>query len=131
KFIAVATGTNNWYTSAAGNNANLLWQGETGINNPCPQGYRLPTRGELQEEINKFSPRNGTGAFNSKLKVSYVGLRNINGNINQVAIRGFYWSSTFNGIDRAFRMITLSVTNYIPSAAEAKASGFSVRCIKN
>jgi hypothetical protein len=42
---------------------NNLWQGVNGINNPCPQGYRIPTRSEWVEEYFSWSTRNVAGGF--------------------------------------------------------------------
>jgi hypothetical protein len=53
---AFITGSPNWYTGTDPNPDNL-WQGESGTNNPCPTGFRLPTDTELEAERNN----GGTG----------------------------------------------------------------------
>lgn len=70
-----------------------LWQGVNGTNNPCPNGYRLPTIEEFQNEVSYFSPSNSTGAFASILKLTTNGLRSNNSGNIQSATRGNYWTS--------------------------------------
>ena len=43
----------NWVNPTV-TNANNLWQGVNGINNPCPTGYRLPTEVEWNNERNSW-----------------------------------------------------------------------------
>jgi hypothetical protein len=105
-----------------------LWQGESGINNPCPTGYRLPTDVELDAERLSWSSNNAAGAYNSPLKLPVAGRRlNSNGSLNAVGYLGFYWSSTVNGTTSRglyFYSGDANMTNY------NRADGFSVRCIK-
>ncbi|MGR0482066.1 MAG: hypothetical protein ACTFAL_11865 [Candidatus Electronema sp. V4] len=49
---------------------NNLWQGVNGVNNPCPTGFRLPTKDEWQGKINSWISKNAAGAFASPLKIS-------------------------------------------------------------
>ena len=44
---------------------NNLWQGVNGINNPCPEGFRVPTAAEWEEEMSSWSSTDGEGAFAS------------------------------------------------------------------
>jgi len=53
-----------------------LWQGVTGTNNPCPDGYRLPTHDEWNTERLSWSTNNAAGAFASLLKLPVAGHRN-------------------------------------------------------
>jgi hypothetical protein len=54
----------DWRSPQNGN----LWQGLSGINNPCPSGYRLPTEAELNSERLSWISNNAAGAFASPLK---------------------------------------------------------------
>jgi cysteine-rich repeat protein len=54
---------------------NNLWQGDGGVNDPCPDGWRLPTVLEWSNEMNSWGSENSTGAFNSPLKIPTVGRR--------------------------------------------------------
>jgi uncharacterized protein (TIGR02145 family) len=109
-------------------NANL-WQGVNGVNNPCPSGYRIPTEPEWQAERLTWSPNTSVGAFASPLKWPMAGVRsNSNGLLGVVGTQALYWTSFTNGTisgGRGFDSFSASV------GGPNRASGFSVRCIKN
>lgn len=120
-----------------------LWQGVNGTNNPCPNGYRLPSIEEFQNEVNYFSSSNSTGAFASILKLTTNGLRSNNtGNID-AATRGNYWtSSTYfkrdaQSLQPAYYMgrpvfiANSGITYPITDDAGLRARGMGVRCIKD
>ncbi|HNW90215.1 MAG TPA: FISUMP domain-containing protein [Bacteroidales bacterium] len=106
-----------------------LWQGVSGINNPCPSGYRLPTNAEWDAERLSWSSNNAAGAFASLLKLPMSGYRhNGNGSLTNVGSTGHYWSSTVAG--------TLSVDLYFNSSGATMYSSFrsdgdAVRCLKD
>jgi len=106
-----------------------LWQGESGVNNPCPAGFRVPTETEWDTERASWSSDNSAGAFASPLKLVVAGRHNIaDGSILDAGIAGFYWSSTVNGINT----YDLSFTSGAASLSSThRAYGFSVRCIKD
>jgi uncharacterized protein (TIGR02145 family) len=109
-------------------NANL-WQGVSGVNNPCPVGYRIPTNAELDEERASWSSNNAEGAYASPLKFTIASYRfYVNGWFNDGWLYGYYWSSTVNG--------TYSLSLYISSNSAGmvnnyRAYSLSVRCIKD
>ncbi len=122
-----------------------LWQGVNGVNNPCPDGYRLPTKAEWEAEIQSWSSNNRVGAFESSLKLPTGGFRLgvdeltegwIAGEIVYDGFVGLFWSST---VDRVFSagMYVYDIYDIddIPDHLDSfgsfdRASGLSVRCIK-
>jgi hypothetical protein len=89
KFIIVngSTGNRPWDWRIPQNNN--LWQGVNGINNPCPVGWRIPTKTEFEAETLSSS----TDAYD-KLKLTATQRRNGGGNFTAAAHLGFYWTST-------------------------------------
>jgi len=89
KFIAT-TGL-DWLST----NYDGLWQGVNGINNPCPSGFRVPSRLEWNAETSAFSG-SVSAAYNSFLKLTPGG-RRINATtptLEYFNTEGYYWTST-------------------------------------
>lgn len=104
-----------------------LWQGVSGINNPCPSGYRLPTEAEWEAERMSWNSNNSAGAFASPLKLPVAGRRTSNsGALSGVGLDGYYWSSTVGATDS--QRLYFSVVAQMSGAS--RAYGASVRCIK-
>jgi hypothetical protein len=105
-----------------------LWQGVNGINNPCPNGYRLPTEQELNSELLSWSSYNSTGAFTSPLKLTISGLRSYSsGLLAAVGVNGYIFSSNVNGTFSRGIRYSSSGANF---SDDDRADGFAVRCIK-
>lgn len=105
-----------------------LWQ-ESGINNPCPTGFRLPTEDEWNAEMQSWSSQDAVGAFASPLKLVAAGYRNeSDGMVGGLTNRnGYYWSSTVDGgKTRSFDFDDRSAYMF----SDNRAFSFSVRCIK-
>ncbi len=123
----------DWRTTTNNN----LWQGVNGINNPCPQGYRIPTRNELNSEMLSWNNQNTQAAYQSVLKLTFAGRRD--SETGQVELNP--WSSTAYGsywttddytphVYNAMRA-TLDIQNSAMMYYGYKSEGLSVRCIKN
>lgn len=112
-----------------------LWQGVTGVNNPCPDGFRLPTEVEFQQERDSWNMNSSSGAFDSPLKLVEAGYRwFLDGSVTNNG-QGHYWTSTIyiNNIppwnyneSRAF----IIYSNGTTTESYNRANGMSVRCIK-
>jgi uncharacterized protein (TIGR02145 family) len=123
-FITTSTYPYDWRNP----HNDTLWQGTPGINNPCPTGFRLPTREEFDREKAFWTPQNSSGAFNSPLKFTLAGYRTEDGTITSEDIVGLYWTSTTNGI------YAKHVSCYYPAGSYdygRRARAMSVRCIKD
>nr|WP_320009576.1 PKD domain-containing protein [uncultured Desulfobulbus sp.] len=106
-----------------------LWQGVTGVNNPCPAGFRLPTKTELIAEKAAWSSDDSFGAYASPLKFVAAGVRSrTDGVIRNEGTGGYYWSSTVGGI-ASWRLRFTSDEAVMGSVY--RTNGFSIRCIQD
>jgi uncharacterized protein (TIGR02145 family) len=147
-FIVHATPNPNLYSGdwRIPKNDNL-WQGVNGINNPCPDGYRLPTAAEWEVEISSWSSQDGMGAFNSPLKLPMAGERfRADGSLGRAnGTGGSYWSSTIgdlyyqskatkNGVYDLKFLYNPNVPGtdlYLEPGSGFRGNGQSCRCIKD
>ncbi|MEA3446908.1 MAG: immunoglobulin domain-containing protein [Bacteroidota bacterium] len=106
-----------------------LWQGVSGINNPCPSGYRLPIETELYNERQSWSSNDAAGAYGSPLKFPVAGAQGYsNGSLYNTGSHGYYWSSTVDGTNARHLYFYSSSANM---SIHYRANGKSVRCIKD
>ncbi len=129
---------------------NNLWQGVSGINNPCLSGWRLPTSDEWDIERLSWSSNNAEGAFGSPLKLTAAGVRYTGDQpLINASFNGSYWSSTIGShsifaLNLHFRDYSVLPSELIEanklqafiidnaSIVDAyRADGASVRCLKD
>ncbi|HFK5529593.1 TPA: FISUMP domain-containing protein, partial [Elizabethkingia anophelis] len=141
-----------WFTYTLPNN----WSDSKGAYDPCPEGYRIPTKAEWQDFIdyhkrNNFFERVGSwqsenNNYSSALYVNYrfdfgrvlmlpaAGMRNAkNGNISSRGSDGIYWSSSFSWMEEPSYMSFNSFdiyTFYNKEGIHIRSIGLPVRCIK-
>jgi uncharacterized protein (TIGR02145 family) len=128
-FIIPAYATRSDWRATPNNN---LWEGMDGVNNPCPAGFRLPTKQELEVELASWQTSTTEGAFTSPLRLSAGGARGHG--IGYIG-RGYYWSGTsaiFSG-DRPYDYSYALTFTIVHAEIDwfQRASGLSVRCIKD
>ncbi|PWH82199.1 FISUMP domain-containing protein [Brumimicrobium oceani] len=109
-----------------------LWQGLSGINNPCPTGYRIPTEEEWYDETITWISPDKIGAYASVLKLPMAGYRDFFGTPYQNGNTSAYWSSTIHpSYPTRARTLTFNTNNASSTALNYRAVGCSVRCIKD
>ena len=106
-----------------------LWHVDLGINNPCPHGYRLPTKAEMDALVSAEGITNMATAADSPLAFSASGSRNFTGGavLINVGSNGYYWTSSVSGsfsTSRKFSTSTSFNTNFW-------SGGYGVRCLKD
>ena len=105
------------------------WNGTTkGTHDPCPSGYRVPTEAEWITEISEYSISNYDDAFDSFLKLPSAGFRsNTNRVIMLTGERAYYWTSSVSSDKGRIFYANPTLSNFY---SDARAAGYSVRCIK-
>ncbi len=125
RFIIVTDENYDWRRPQINN----LWQGASGLNSPCPNGYRLPTESELDAERLSWSINSANGAFLSPLKLSLGGCRfGSNSMIGSLNFYGNYWTSTISGA-YARQLKFYGENAYMDS--NFRSVGCSIRCIQD
>ncbi len=125
KFIVEGSSPFDWLSTPN----DSLWQGVNGVNNPCPNGYRLPNEAEWNAERESWGSNDLDGAFGSPLRLPVSGSRDVSsGAPFGVGSRGDYWSSSVSGANARFLLFNSSGAALL---SDFRAGGRAVRCIKN
>ncbi len=125
KFIVGLSSPFDWLSTPN----DSLWQGVNGVNNPCPNGYRLPNEAEWDAERESWGSNDLDGAFGSPLRLPVSGSRDVSsGAPFGVGSRGDYWSSSVSGANARFLLFNSSGAALL---SDFRAGGRAVRCIKN
>ncbi len=121
KFIV---GSFNWRVPQNDN----LWQGVNGINNPCPQGFRLPNENEWTTYVSVAGISNSATAAASDLKLTVSGNRGFSyGSVSNSGSYGYYWSSTVFGGSAHYRIFNMGAG----TSSYYRAEGMTVRCVQD
>ena len=112
-------------------------------NDPCPEGWRVPTYAELEELNNNYS--SWTTDDNGRSGIWFSGPNSYTASVPQVffpaagyrgisdgdaygrGYYGYYWSSSLSS-DYAYSLHFLS--SYVIVGSIGRASGYSVRCVQ-
>ena len=95
-------------------------------------GWRLPTKEELEALCHysfKFDEDSKQGVIDKRLYLPAMGIRTCDGNVYCVGSDGYYWSSTPDGLDRAWRLCFYSGT--VGMYCNYRCCGQSVRLVRD
>ncbi len=113
-------------------NNNNRWNADPVENNPCPEGWRIPTEQEWANEIDSWGGdyENDQGAFLSPLRLVMSGIRNFSsGDFWHIGTHGYYWSKDVN--DNNVSLMLRYNEDFAETYSGWRSYGFNVRCIKN
>ena len=113
----------NWQSPVNSN----LWQGVSGINNPCPSGWRVPVISEFvmeSVELGDLRIAAFPAAFNSPLKFTKTGIRQVQGTIGNTNCMALWTSTPSWGIIPNYGKILIRNESQ-------RTYGGTVRCVKD
>lgn len=115
----------NWCVS----DSSGLWQVGGGVYDPCPQGFRLPTKEEFNGLISRYGYTSADTVFRKDLGFTFAGHREpFDGAIDATGVSGKYWTSSSYLESGTSSSISWYPNNVI-TGPSYRAYGFCVRCI--
>jgi uncharacterized protein (TIGR02145 family) len=134
--LIASNGSARWDSNWNGNNA-TVWES---ANDPCPDGWRVPTKDEFESLANASKERvtindvDGLkfGIGNNTIFLPAVGRREYYNRLDREA--SFYWSATYSdssGLDNhSFAEFINRSSSSLSLYHSFRPSGFSIRCVK-
>lgn len=123
-FIIPSASPNDWRSD----NNSTRWQVGNQVNNPCPTGYRVPTRAEILTEFTTNGITNADKAYSSVLKFALAGYRSGNSFIGP-GLSFYMWTSSTSGtISSSYGV---SASGAYPASFSVRATAEALRCMKD
>lgn len=110
------------------NKNDKLWDNVDSINNVCPNGWRLPTKVEFENEFNAGLILNDN---NNDLKLTMAGYKLNNNSSSNILCEGLYGNYWTKDVSNSYAYFLIFNPNYKGISTIYKTAGFSVRCIKD
>src|SRR5574344_1274050 len=151
KFYTSESSPYDWLSSPSATLWNSAWTSANGdtnpvkvaANDPCPTGWRIPTKTELYALIGNAAGKGNWTTVNSQkgrwfdgttntdqtsgVFLPAAGYRIYDGTANVRGTYGRYWSSTPDGVNACYLFFNLGNAGMV---SLSRACGFSVRCVK-